>query len=135
MNDQADLQAKSNRQSRYMSHALVEIRRFRHLPFGVHSAVLLDISLGGFKVEFTSEVVLNAGAKFWLSIPLSPLGIQAPARLFCSGECRWFDDKKFRVGGVFSDLSKGDRHILDRVVDTLNKSGSLTNARPVTQEI
>jgi hypothetical protein len=117
--------APVNRENRYPSHALVELRRFKHLPFKIHSAVLLDISLGGFKAEFTGEVRTRPGEGFWLNIPLTPLGIFAPARLLCRGECRWFDDKKFRVGGVFTNLSKTDRHILEQVIDTLTQRGAL----------
>lgn len=120
--EQDSLQA---RESRYASHALVELRRFRHLPFGVHSAVLLDISLGGFKIEFTGESVIKPGVQFWLSIPLTPLGIYAPSRLLCKGECRWFDAKRYRLGGVFLQLTKTDRHIIDHVVETLKQRGAL----------
>ena len=102
------------------------MRRFRHLPFGVHSAVLLDISLGGFKFEFTGEVVTKPGAAFWISIPLTPLGIFAPSRLLIKGECRWFDQKRYRVGGVFMTLTKTDRHIIDQVIDRLKERGGLS---------
>jgi hypothetical protein len=118
---------KSERQNRYTSHALVELRRFKHLPFGVNSAVLLDISLGGFKCEFTGEARLKPGQSFWLSIPLGPLGISAPSRLLCRGECRWFDDKKFRVGGVFTALGRTDKIVIESVVETLKRRGTLSN--------
>lgn len=116
----------TDRENRYASHALVELRRFKHLPFKVHSAVLLDISLGGFKAEFTGDVQSKPGDRFWLNIPLTPLGIFAPARLLCRGECRWFDEKRFRVGGVFTHLTKTERHILEQVIDTLKKRGALS---------
>ena len=125
MDERADATDKAERQSRYTSHALVELRRFKHLPFKVSSAVLLDISLGGFKCEFTGEARLKPGEKFWLSIPLGPLGILAPSKLLCRGECRWFDPKKFRVGGVFMGLTKTDRIVIDQVVDSLKKHGAL----------
>lgn len=112
---------RAERQDRYSSHALVELRRFKHLPFGIHSAVLLDISLGGFKAEFTGEVQARPGEQFWINIPLTPLGIFAPARLMCKGECRWFDAKRFRVGGVFMQLSRTDRLIIDQVIETLKQ--------------
>ena len=115
-----------DRENRYASHALVELRRYKHLPFSIHSAVLLDISLGGFKIEFTGEATAKPGQQFWLNIPLTPLGIYAPARLMCRGECRWYDGKKYRVGGVFTELSKMERHILDQVIETLRKRGALS---------
>lgn len=114
------------RESRYSSHALVELRRFKLLPFGVHSAVLLDISLGGFKLEFTGEAQSKPGEQFWINIPLTPLGIYAPARLLCKGECRWFDGKRFRLGGVFMHLTKTERHIIDQVIETLKQRGTLS---------
>jgi hypothetical protein len=120
-----DAAERAERQNRYRSHALVELRRFKHLPFAVSSAVLLDISLGGFKCEFTGDARLKPGEKFWLSIPLGPLGINAPTRLLCRGECRWFDAVKYRVGGVFMALTKTDRLLIDQVVETLKKRGAL----------
>ncbi len=116
----------NNRENRYASHALVELRKFKHLPFRVHSAVLLDISLGGFKAEFTGEVKARSGEEFWLSVPLVPLGIFAPTRLFCRGETRWFDEKRFRIGGVFLQLTKTDRHVLEQVIETLRQRGGLS---------
>lgn len=115
----------SKREDRFPSHALVELRRFKHLPFFIHSAVLLDISRGGFKIEFTGEVGARPGDQYWINIPLTPLGIYAPSRMLCRGECRWFDEKRYRVGGVFMNLTKTDRHIIDQVVETLKKRGSL----------
>lgn len=120
-----DNSEKMNRADRFTSHALVEVRRFKHLPFGIQSAVLLDISLGGFKAEFTGEALLKPGQQFWIAVPLTPLGIYAPARLLCRGECRWFDDKKFRIGGVFLQLTKTERHIIEQVIETLRTRGAL----------
>ena len=111
------------RQVRFASHALVEIRRFKHLPFGIHSAVLMDISLGGFKFEFTDEVKVTQGQQFWMAIPLAPLGIYAPSRILLRGECRWFDPKKYRIGGVFMDVSKTDLLILEQVIETMKERG------------
>ena len=50
-----------NRESRFVSHAIVELRKFKHLPFFCHSAVLLDLSPSGFKLEFTGETQCRAG--------------------------------------------------------------------------
>jgi hypothetical protein len=122
-----DADDKLKRDNRYPSHALLEIRQFKHLPFGIHSAVLLDISAGGFKIEYTGEVRTKPGRQFWLSIPLTPLGIYAPSRLQCKGECRWFDEKRFRVGGVFTSLTKADRLIIDQVIETLKRRGAIAN--------
>lgn len=114
---------KPERPERYISHALVEVRKFRYLPFSIYSAILLDISLAGFKLEFTAEIKVTPGEKYWLSIPLAPLGIFAPKRLVCQAECRWFDEKNYRVGGVFVQLSKSERLIIDHAVDTLRRQG------------
>ena len=110
-----------HRAQRYISHALVEVRRFKILPFFCDSAVLLDISVGGFKLEFTGEVQVAPGNQYWLSIPLSPLGIYAPKRLNCRCECRWFDDTRYRIGGTFIDLSKTDQMLIEQIVSSLKK--------------
>lgn len=109
------------RERRYISHALVEIRKLKLWPFGIKSAVLLDISLSGFKMEYTSEVSSKPGDQFWLNIPLSPLGIFSPAHLMIQGECRWFDNGRYRVGGIFLELSNNDKMIVEQIVDTVKK--------------
>lgn len=128
MTEEGDKQAseptgRAPREERYTSHALVELRRFRYLPFGVKSAVLLDISPSGFKVELTGEQRVHAGDRFWLSVPLGPLGIYAPSKLMCKGECRWFDESRFRLGGVFMEITKTDRHVIDQIVESLIHRG------------
>lgn len=114
-----------DRAQRYVSHALVEVRRFKYLPFWCESAVLLDISTGGFKLEFTSETLVAPGNQFWLSIPLAPLGIYAPKKLACKCECRWFDDKRYRIGGTLIDLGKTDQMLIEQIVSSLKSRGQL----------
>lgn len=111
------------RQERFMSHALVSIKKFKWLPFAIHSAVLLDISLLGFKIEFTGDADVKIGTSYWLDIPLSPLGIYAPKRLLCHCECRWFDKESMRFGGIFIELDKTQRLIIDQIVETLALKG------------
>jgi hypothetical protein len=115
----------SPRQDRFVSHALVEVRRYKLLPIFVKSAVLLDISLGGFKLEFTGEVKVSPGDQYWLSIPLTPLGIYAPTKLMIKSEVRWFDDKRFRMGGVFMQLTDTDKLVIEQILDSLKKRGFL----------
>ena len=112
------------RPQRFTSHALVEIRRFRWLPVGTQSAVLLDISHEGFKIEFTSEFKAQIGKSYWITIPLAPLGIHSPTRLSCLSQCRWFDDSRFRVGGVFIDLEDSQRALIHKIVDNLRDDKS-----------
>ena len=122
-NEQNNQRPDVNRDPRFTSHALVEVRKFKHLPFFAESAVLLDLSIAGFKLEFTGEVESKVGAQYWLSIPLRPLGIMSPARLFCRAECRWYDEARFRIGGVFLNLPKEDRLILEQVLEALREKG------------
>src|SRR5690606_39765867 len=104
---------------RFTSHALVEVRRYKHLPIFAHSAVLLDISLAGFKLEFTAEIAARPGSQYWLSVPLRPLGIYSPTRMTCKAEVRWFDDSSIRIGGVFMSLDKTDRMLIEQIIDAL----------------
>ena len=118
-------QPSSGRAERFLSHALVEVRRFKFLPFFIRSAVLLDISLGGYKLEFTGEMIVRPGDQYWLNVPLTPLGIYAPSRLMIRSEVRWFDERRYRVGGTFIDLTDTDRLIIDQILDSLKKRGFL----------
>lgn len=121
----AEQEHERPRQERFVSHALVEVRSYRFLPFGCHSAVLLDISLSGFKLEFTGEVNASPGKQYWLCIPLAPLGIFAPKRLMCKVECRWFDEKRYRIGGVFMDLTKTDQLLVEQTIESLKQHGQI----------
>ncbi len=112
-------QVSAPRPKRYVSHALVEVRRHRWLPFFAESAVLLDLSTQGFKIEFTGEVHVQPHHLLWISIPLSPLGILSPARLTVPVEVKWFDNKRFRLGGVFRGLSNDDRVIIEKVLASI----------------
>ena len=110
------------REDRFISHTLVEIKRFKWLPIGVHSAVLLDVSSSGFKAEFTGENSVVPGSQYWLSIPLSPLGIYIPKNILCRCECRWFDHRRFRMGGTFIDVSRRDQLLIDQIITGLRGS-------------
>ena len=114
---------KNDREKRLVSHALVELRRFKLLPFGVYSAVLLDMSLGGFKVELTGEQIFKPGDRFWVHVPLSPVGISSKKKLICLGECRWFNTSKYRLGGVFTSPTKQDQQLMHQLLDTLQNRG------------
>jgi hypothetical protein len=109
------------RPDRFTSHALVEIRKFKNFPFFCHSGVLLDLSLAGFKLEFTGEEVAQAGDRYWLCIPLGPLGILGPSRLLCRIEVRWYDPKRRRIGGVFMELDRLQQTIIEQVVESLRE--------------
>lgn len=113
------------RTKRYVSHALVEIRRYKWLPFFCHSAVLLDISTSGFKLEFTGEVGAAPGNQYWLNIPLAPLGIAAPANFLCRCECRWFDPQRYRIGGTFLGMTSTDKMLIEQIVVGLKTRGQL----------
>jgi hypothetical protein len=109
------------REDRFMSHTLVEVKRFKWLPIGVHSAVLLDVSSSGFKAEFTGEHSVVPGNQYWLNIPLSPLGIYIPKQILCRCECRWFDHRRFRMGGTFIDISKKDQVLIDQIITEIKR--------------
>lgn len=108
-----------DRELRYRSHALIEVRKYKHIPLFAVSGVLLDMSFSGFKLDLTKQADVKPGDRFWLQIPLATLGIFAPSKLICQGECRWYDPKRFRVGGVFLELNKTERLIVDQIIMTL----------------
>ena len=111
------------RAQRHLSHALVEIARFRWWPFSTHSAILLDISLGGFKAEVTGKINIKAGDAVWFKIPLRPWGIYSPSRFVVEAEVRWVDAKRSRVGATFFDLTSSQQRILEQVIGALTSRG------------
>lgn len=112
-----------NRQPRHTSHALVEVRKYRWWPFGIVSGVLLDMSIDGFKLEFTSDFRVKNLQKLWLTIPLVPLGVLGQKSLSVPVEVRWFDGTKFRIGGVFVNLSQEERKYINNVIGILAERG------------
>ena len=114
-----------NRPKRFLSHTLVELRRFRRAPFFCDSAVVLDISTGGFKLEFTGETNSVPGKRYWLHIPLAPLGIASPKAFSCLCECRWFDPKRFRMGGSFVNLTPEQQQLIEQIMNSIKTRGQL----------
>jgi hypothetical protein len=108
-----------SRAERVLSHALVEVRQHpRWWPFGVRSAVLLDISETGFKIEFTGQALYRGGEKLLMEIPLHPFGILAPRSIILSIQIVWFDSQKMRCGGVFLNPSPTVSVFLQKIMRT-----------------
>lgn len=114
-----------SRAKRFLSHTLVELRQWKRVPFFCHSAVVLDISSGGFKLEFTGETLSVPGKRYWLHVPLAPLGIPSPKSFSCLCECRWFDPKRFRMGGSFLNLTPEDHKLIELIMNSIKTRGQL----------
>ena len=108
---------KTGRPERVISHALVELRKNRWWPFGVRSAVLLDISEGGFKIEFTATTSCTTGDKLLMEIPLAPFGILAPASILLGIQIMWFDEVKMRCGGIFVNTNPKTVLFIQKIMD------------------
>jgi len=104
---------------RFQSHALVDVRTSRWNPFATSSAVLLDLSLEGFKVEFVNRLKLSVGQRVQLIVPLAPFQILSPSHLDLPVELKWFDEKALRAGGVFTQLSDIEGHTIEKLIDRL----------------
>ena len=104
---------------RFQSHALVDVRTSRWNPFKTASAVLLDLSVEGFKLEFVSAVTLRVGQRVRLVVPLAPFQILSPSRLELEVEIKWFDVQALRAGGVFKPLSDIELHTIEKLMDRL----------------
>ena len=113
--------AAISRDPRYQSHSLIDVATSRWNPFAKHSAVLLDLSYQGFKIEFVSPVKLAQGAKVKFTIPLAPFGILQPSNIEIKAEIKWYDSEKLRAGGVFENSSHLASHIIDKIVSHLEK--------------
>lgn len=111
------------RAKRHLSHALVELQRFRWWPFTTQSAILLDISMGGFKAEVTGRVSALAGQRMWFKVPLSPWGIFSPKRLVVGAEIRWVDPQRSRLGGTFNEMREDERRVLEQLIGVLTSRG------------
>ena len=105
------------REERVASHALVELRKHKWWPFGVKSAVLLDVSSNGFKIEFTSNTSCSTGEELLMEIPLSPFGVMSPRSLLLAVQIMWFDEQKMRCGGVFKTKSPMTMLFVKKIIE------------------
>lgn len=112
-----DAKLVQERAERVISHALVELRRHKWWPLGVKSAVLLDLSQTGFKVEFTGQAKCGVDEMFWMQIPLSPFGIVAPRDIAVRVTVKWFDPKKMRMGGIFESPDAATNIFLEKIIE------------------
>lgn len=105
----------ADRAPRFESHALVEVKSPWN-PFSASSAVLLDLSVTGFKIEFVNSTRIKQGATLTMSIPLAPFDIKAPARVKLKIIVKWFDEKQMRAGGIFLEITEQQKYLVERVL-------------------
>jgi len=125
MSGHSEAAKKVERAERVISHALVELRRHKWWPFGVRSAVLLDVSEGGFKIEFTAQTNCVAGQEMLLEIPLGPFGITSPSSVVIDVQLIWFDPQRMRCGGIFKNKNAGIALFLEKIISASKSNNSL----------
>ncbi len=106
----------SARAPRFPSHALVEARTSWWNPFAKSSAVLLDMSVTGFKIQFVERVSLKKEDKLQLIIPLEPFGLMGGGRLNLKAQVKWFDEPVMRAGGMFLNCSDQERLMIEGIL-------------------
>ena len=117
------------RPTRVVSYFLVSIKKYKYIPFfSSCSAVLLDISFTGFKMNIEGRYKLTPGQKFYLSMPLAPLAIKGAGKLEVKCECKWFDAEKMRAGCVFVGLTNDQELLIDKIITQLLKNNSQEQA-------
>ncbi len=114
------------RPDRFFSHAAIEVRRVKWLPFFCQSGILLDVSPAGFKIEVMGDTRQKVGTRFWIHMPLISFGIHDLEKLDLLAEAKWIDPEKCRIGGIFVDLDAQSRETIERIV---NRLSSKTNSK------
>ena len=122
--DDAETQ-QSRHNQRLLSHTIIDVRPFRSLPLFTQSSHLLDISNGGVLLEFITVPRITEGKKYWMIGHLTPLGINDVHQLQCYLQCRWVDDNKCRVGGLFVDLDEQNRRIVELVLQRIREKSQI----------
>lgn len=107
------------RAPRFPSHALVDVRLSRWNPFSKASAVLIDMSVTGFKIQFVEKVQVKLGMRIHIGVPLEPFGLTSGGRLNLQGDVKWFDEKMMRAGGMFIDCADHDRLMIERIISSV----------------
>lgn len=115
--------AEVNRAPRFESHALVEIKTGL-LPFSTASAVLLDLSVGGFKIEFVNPVKIKTNIPMTMTIPLAPFQIMSPSKIKLRVIVKWFDSRQLRAGGIFENISDDVRYLFERILTVISEQSS-----------
>jgi hypothetical protein len=116
------------RAKRIESHALVDVKTSSWNPLSVASAVLLDLSWQGFKIEFVNPVKIKAGARLTMSVPLASFGILAPSRIKLKIQVKWYDGRMLRAGGVFEPENHEQDYIIQKIIDVLTLRGAPDDA-------
>ena len=111
----------SRNNQRLLSHTIIDVRPFRHLPLFTQSSHLLDISNGGLLVEFVTTPSIETGRKYWMIGHLTPLGITDVHQLKCYVECRWVNTQNCRMGGLFVDLDEQNKRIIELVLKSIRE--------------
>lgn len=121
------------RAKRIESHALVDVKMSSWNPLSVASAVLLDLSWQGFKLEFVNSVKIKPGTNLTMNIPLSSFGILAPAKLKLKIQVKWYDARMLRAGGIFEPESHEQDYLIQKIIDVLTLRGASEDAGQFTQ--
>jgi hypothetical protein len=114
----------SKRAKRIESHALVDVKMSSWNPLATSSAILLDLSWQGFKIEFINPVKLKPGSRLSMSVPLSSFGILAPAKLKLKIQVKWYDSRMLRAGGIFEPESHEQDYLIQKIIDVLTLRGA-----------
>jgi hypothetical protein len=122
------------RAKRVESHALVDIKTSTWNPFSTTSAVLLDLSWQGFKIEFVNQVKVKPGSKLSMSVPLASFGILAPSRLKLKIQVKWFDSRMMRAGGIFEPENHEQDYLIQKIIDVLTLRGSPEDSGQFTRQ-
>jgi hypothetical protein len=114
-----DSSQQSKRAKRIESHALVDVRLSQWNPLATSSAILLDLSWQGFKIEFINPVKLKPGTRVSMTVPLSSFGILAPAKLKLKIQVKWYDSRMLRAGGIFEPENHEQDYLIQKIIDVL----------------
>ncbi len=114
----------TKRAKRIESHALVDVKMSSWNPLATSSAILLDLSWQGFKIEFINPVKLKPGSRLTMTVPLSSFGILAPAKLKLKIQVKWYDARMLRAGGIFEPESHEQDYLIQKIIDVLTLRGA-----------
>ncbi len=108
------------RPDRFFSHAVVEVRAVRWLPIFCQSGILLDLSLGGFKLEIMGSIKYKIDDQFWLHLPLAAFGVHDLPSLDLRAQAKWVNQEHSRIGGVFVDLDPNSKEVIERILSGIS---------------
>jgi hypothetical protein len=109
-------------------HAFIclQVMKYKHLPFMMSDAILIDLTDQGMKLKFARNVKMENGSHLWLRVPVSS-DIDNKKFILMRGTVRWYDAANFALGITINPSEEEHRQALRRLIREFIEIGRLAS--------